>query len=91
MARLILATEEGERPVELRPINSLGRHPNNTIQVLDKIVSKDPENEYAKMFLNAHYIEMVEVFRRAQDKTPLRTLMVIDPAHAQVYRNIIEK
>ncbi len=61
------------------------------VEMLDKIVSKDPENEYAKMFLNAHYIEMVEVFRRAQDKTPLRTLMVIDPAHAQVYRNIIEK
>ncbi len=61
------------------------------VEMLDKIVSKEPDNEYAKMFLNAHYIEMVEVFRRAQDKTPLRTLMVIDPVHAQVYRNIIEK
>lgn len=27
--------------VELRPVNSLGRHPNNTIQLLDKIVSKE--------------------------------------------------
>ncbi|HNW59604.1 MAG TPA: DUF4835 family protein [bacterium] len=61
------------------------------VEMLDKIIAKDPENEYAKMFLSAHYIEMVEVFRRAQDKSPLRTLMVIDPAHAQVYRNIIEK
>ena len=61
------------------------------VEMLDRIISKDPENEYAKMFLNAHYIEMVEVFRRAQDKSPLRTLMVIDPAHAQVYKNIIEK
>jgi len=25
------------------------------------------------------------------DKSPLRTLMVIDPAHAQVYKNILEK
>jgi adenylate cyclase len=41
MARLILATAEGQQAIELRPINSLGRHPNNTIQLLDKIVSKE--------------------------------------------------
>ncbi len=41
MARLILATAEGQQVVELRPVNSLGRHPNNTIQLLDKIVSKE--------------------------------------------------
>ncbi len=41
MARLILATAEGQQAIELRPTNSLGRHPNNSIQLLDKIVSKD--------------------------------------------------
>ncbi len=41
MARLILATAEGQQAIELRPVNSLGRHPNNTIQLLDKIVSKE--------------------------------------------------
>jgi adenylate cyclase len=41
MARLILATAEGQQVVELRPVNSLGRHPNNSIQLLDKIVSKE--------------------------------------------------
>ncbi len=64
---------------------------NQAVEMLDKVIAKDPENEYAKMFLNAHYIELVEIFRRAQDKSPLRTLMVIDPSHAQVYRNILEK
>lgn len=34
-------TADGTQPVELRPVNSLGRHPNNTIQLLDKIVSKE--------------------------------------------------
>src|SRR5690606_5252998 len=38
---LILATAEGQQAIELRPINSLGRHPNNSIQLLDKIVSKE--------------------------------------------------
>jgi adenylate cyclase len=41
MARLILATAEGQQAIDLRPSNSLGRHPNNTIQLLDKIVSKE--------------------------------------------------
>jgi adenylate cyclase len=41
MPRLILATAEGTQAIELRPINSLGRHPNNSIQLLDKIVSKE--------------------------------------------------
>ncbi|MFI5298947.1 MAG: FHA domain-containing protein, partial [Polyangiales bacterium] len=41
MARLILATAEGTQTVELRPHNTLGRHPNNSIQLLDKIVSKE--------------------------------------------------
>src|SRR5687768_958869 len=41
MARLVLQTAEGQQIVELRPHNSLGRHPSNTIQLLDKIVSKE--------------------------------------------------
>src|SRR6185437_7432733 len=41
MARLILQTAEGQQAIDLRAVNSLGRHPNNSIQLLDKIVSKD--------------------------------------------------
>src|SRR6185369_13013859 len=41
MARLILQTADGQQAIDLRPVNSLGRHPNNSIQLLDKIVSKD--------------------------------------------------
>src|ERR1700683_2929286 len=41
MALLTLAPAEGQQAIELRPINSLGRHPNNSIQLLDKIVSKE--------------------------------------------------
>jgi adenylate cyclase len=41
MARVLLVTPEGQQVVELRDFNSLGRHPSNTIQLLDKIVSKE--------------------------------------------------
>lgn len=41
MARLLLSTPEGQQVVELSSHNSLGRHPTNSIQLLDKIVSKE--------------------------------------------------
>jgi adenylate cyclase len=41
MARLVLSTAEGQKTIELRPLNSIGRHPSNTIQLLDRIVSKE--------------------------------------------------
>jgi adenylate cyclase len=41
MARILLSTPDGQQSVELRDHNSLGRHPSNTIQLLDKIVSKE--------------------------------------------------
>lgn len=41
MARLELTTPEGQRTFELKSRNTLGRHPDNSIQVLDKIVSKE--------------------------------------------------
>jgi adenylate cyclase len=41
MARLLLATPEGQQVVELAAHNSLGRHPGNTVQLLDRIVSKE--------------------------------------------------
>jgi adenylate cyclase len=41
MAKIIIYTTEGPREVELRERNTLGRHPRNTIQILDRIVSKE--------------------------------------------------
>ncbi len=41
MARLVLVTPEGQQVVDLHSHNTLGRHPSNTIQILDKIVSKE--------------------------------------------------
>jgi adenylate cyclase len=41
MPRLVLQTAEGQQIVDLRQTNSLGRHPSNTVQLLDKIVSKE--------------------------------------------------
>ena len=41
MAKLILTSPEGQQTVTLASRNSLGRHPDSSIQILDKIVSKE--------------------------------------------------
>src|SRR3954471_15486428 len=41
MAKLLIISPEGQQERDLLPHNSLGRHPNNSIQLLDKIVSKE--------------------------------------------------
>jgi pSer/pThr/pTyr-binding forkhead associated (FHA) protein len=64
MARLLLATPEGQQTVELRTRNTLGRHPDNSIQLLDKIVSK----EHCVIELRGtDYISRVDVFGLRQD------------------------
>lgn len=40
-ARLILVSGEGPSHYELTAFNTIGRHPDNTVQVLDRIVSKE--------------------------------------------------
>jgi adenylate cyclase len=41
MAKLLIVTPEGQQERELVAVNSVGRHPNNTVQLLDRIVSKE--------------------------------------------------
>ncbi len=41
MAKLVLTSPEGQQVVTLAHENSLGRHPDSSIQILDKIVSKE--------------------------------------------------
>jgi adenylate cyclase len=41
MARILLASPHGQQVVDLQAHNTLGRHPSNSIQLLDKIVSKE--------------------------------------------------
>ncbi len=41
MPRLLIQGPEGSKEARLRPHNTLGRHPGNSIQILDRIVSKE--------------------------------------------------
>lgn len=46
MAKLILLSGPEPTEFELAPINTLGRHPDNTIQILDRIISKEHAEIY---------------------------------------------
>lgn len=39
--RITVISPEGQKECILQAHNSIGRHPNNTVQVLDRIVSKE--------------------------------------------------
>ncbi|HUS28348.1 MAG TPA: adenylate/guanylate cyclase domain-containing protein [Kofleriaceae bacterium] len=41
MARLVYITAQGWQAIELQPHQGVGRHPNNAVQLLDTIVSKE--------------------------------------------------
>jgi adenylate cyclase len=41
MAKLILTSGDNRQEYELGPLNTIGRHPDNSIQILDRIVSKE--------------------------------------------------
>ena len=41
MPRIIVTGNDQRRDYELRAINTIGRHPDNTLQILDRIVSKE--------------------------------------------------
>lgn len=66
-------------------------HCSTAIQKLDRILADDPENEYAKDFVKAHYQEIVEIYRRAINKEPLRVMLVLDPDHENIYRDILDR
>src|SRR5712675_2411641 len=41
MAKVIVIGSDQRREYDLGPINTVGRHPDNTLQILDRIVSKE--------------------------------------------------
>ena len=49
MAKLILTSGEQRQEFELASVNTIGRHPDNSIQILDRIISK----EHAQVLRNA--------------------------------------
>ncbi|MDZ7345436.1 MAG: DUF4835 family protein, partial [candidate division KSB1 bacterium] len=67
------------------------KHVATAIKMLDAILAKNPDNVYAQNFIKAHYQEIVEIYRRAKNKEPLRTMLALDRDHERIYRDILER
>ena len=59
MAKILILTPEGQQERDLSPHNTLGRHPNNSIQLLDRIVSKEHCTLEQRQTLNYHEVKQV--------------------------------
>ncbi|MCC6748024.1 MAG: GAF domain-containing protein [Deltaproteobacteria bacterium] len=103
MAKLILVSGDEPQEFELGPMNSIGRHPDNTIQILDRIVSKEhchiiqtPDRRFLLKdlgSLNGTYIGQDRVTQRVLregDEIVLGStrLLYRDDAHAPVVERV---
>ncbi len=69
------------------------KHIATAIEKLDRILADDPENEYAEYFLSAHRGELIDIYRNAINKEPIRLLMIMDTddAYKREYQDILNK
>jgi adenylate cyclase len=84
MAKLILVSSDPHQEFVLAPINSIGRHPNNSIQILDRIISKEhaqvfkaPDGRYVLKdlgSLNGTYMAGVRIMERVLEEGDELTL-----------------
>jgi adenylate cyclase len=93
----IISPETPERTVELERHNTLGRHPDNTIQILDRIVSKNHchidlvEDHYVLKdlgslngtYVNGERVQNLQALRAGDEVTLGGTRLVFEPAASQ--------
>jgi|YelNatPaOPRAMG01_1025707.scaffolds.fasta_scaffold00009_22 hypothetical protein len=60
------------------------------VRRLASLLEKDPKDDFCHKFLDAHHIEIVDLFANAADKSIFRTLMELDPDHADTYKQHLE-
>lgn len=57
---------------------------------LQEVLKADKDHLAAKNFIDAHYQEMVEIFKHGKDTTPFEILAEIDPDRKAVYNEYID-
>lgn len=65
------------------------RYIGEAVDMLAGILTDDPGNEKALKFLQANYIDIMDIF--SYDKNILNTFIKIDPDHADTYKSYLNK
>ncbi len=59
------------------------------IDMIEKMLVDDPENEKCKKFLSAHYIELIDLFKNSDNRTIFEKLIKLDPDHQEAYEEYL--
>ena len=60
------------------------------INMLEEIIAKeDPKFKKADKFIEAHYFEIVELFKNADDRKIFQKMIKLDPSREHIYRDLI--
>lgn len=60
------------------------------VDMIEEILDESPEHEKSKKFLAAHYIELIELFKDAEDKEIFEQLSRLDPEHKDIYKEYLD-
>ena len=61
------------------------------VDMIDKILKRDPDNVSCAQFLDAHHIEMVNLFEGFPDKSIFKKLIELDPDHEKIYQEHLKE
>ncbi|MDZ7374906.1 MAG: DUF4835 family protein [candidate division KSB1 bacterium] len=71
-------------------IEQARKYVGEAVRRLASLLEKDPKDEFCHKFLDAHHIEIVDLFSGAADKSIFQLLMNLDPDHADTYKQYVE-
>jgi len=72
-------------------INMARKYCRRAVRMIGEALREEPQNERYRQFLNAHYIELIDIFKDSPDKSIFEELIAIDPDHEQAYREHLKK
>lgn len=61
------------------------------VQMIEEGLKENPRNDKYKQFLNAHHIEIIDLFDSCDDKSIFEKLIALDPDHEHAYRQHLKK
>lgn len=59
------------------------------VEMLATVLENDRDLDAAKQFVDAHFQEVIDLFRKEKNKKPIETLLRIDPERKEIYKKYL--
>jgi hypothetical protein len=59
------------------------------VSILESILKQDPEHKEALDYIQAHYMQIADIFK--DDNAMLQRMIAMDPVHKEAYQRVIDK